>query len=97
MLTIPDICDKLKRLDEVTILELLEINSEEIVNRFQDKIEDIADYLEDTVSHCTSKTPIEEATCKNCGQKGHERKECPRSGEACARCNKKGHVLDMLA
>ena len=36
MLTIPDICDKLKRLDEVTILELLEVNSEEIVIRFQD-------------------------------------------------------------
>ncbi len=49
MLTIPDICDKLKRMDEVTILELLEINSEEIVNRFQDKIEDIADYLEEVL------------------------------------------------
>ena len=49
MLTITDICDKLKRLDEVTILELLEINSEEIVNRFQDKIEDMADYLEEVL------------------------------------------------
>ena len=47
MLTIPDICDKLKRLDEVTILELLEIDSEEIVAKFQDKIEDMADYLEE--------------------------------------------------
>ena len=47
MLTLPDICDKLKRLDEVTVLELLEINSEEIVSRFQDKIEDMADYLEE--------------------------------------------------
>jgi hypothetical protein len=47
MLTIPDICDKLKRLDEVTILELLEINSEEIVAKFQDRIEDMADYLEE--------------------------------------------------
>mgnify|MGYP003631512123 FL=1 len=47
MLTIPDICDKLKRLDEVTILELLEVNSEEIVIRFQDRIEDMADYLEE--------------------------------------------------
>jgi len=47
MLTLPDICDKLKRLDEVTILELLEVNSEEIVAKFQDKIEDMADYLED--------------------------------------------------
>jgi hypothetical protein len=47
MLTFPDICDKLKRLDEVTILELLEINSEEIVAKFQDRIEDMADYLEE--------------------------------------------------
>ena len=47
MLTFPDICDKLNRLDEVTILELLEINSEEIVAKFQDKIEDMADYLEE--------------------------------------------------
>ena len=47
MLTLPDICDKLKRLDEVTILELLNINSEEIVAKFQDKIEDMADYLEE--------------------------------------------------
>lgn len=46
-LTIPDICDKLKRMDEVTILELLEIDSEEIVSRFLDKIEDMADYLEE--------------------------------------------------
>lgn len=47
MLTLPDIYDKLKRLDEVTVLELLEINSEEIVAKFQDKIEDMADYLEE--------------------------------------------------
>lgn len=47
MLTIPDICDKLKRLDEVTILELLDIRSEEVVDRFQDKVEERADYLED--------------------------------------------------
>jgi hypothetical protein len=47
MLTFPDICDKLKRLDEVTILEVLEINTEEIVARFQDRIEDMADYLEE--------------------------------------------------
>jgi hypothetical protein len=47
MLTLPDIYDKLKRLDEVTILEVLEINTEEIVARFQDRIEDMADYLEE--------------------------------------------------
>ena len=47
MLTLPDIYDKLKRLDEVTILEVLEINTEEIVARFQDRVEDMADYLEE--------------------------------------------------
>jgi hypothetical protein len=47
MLTLPDIYDKLKRLDEVTILELLEIRSEDIVDRFMDKIEERADYLEE--------------------------------------------------
>ena len=49
MLTIPDICDKLKRLDEVTLLELLDIRSEEVVDRFQDKVEERADYLEDVL------------------------------------------------
>ena len=47
MLTLPDICDKLARLDEVTILELLEIRSEDIVAKFMDAIEERADYLED--------------------------------------------------
>ena len=47
MLTLQDICDKLMRLDEVTILELLEIRSEDIVAKFMDAIEERADYLED--------------------------------------------------
>ena len=47
MLTLPDICDKLARLDEVTLLELLEIRSADIVARFMDEIEDRADYLEE--------------------------------------------------
>ena len=47
MLTLPDICDKLARLDEVTILELLDIRSADIVARFMDAIEDRADYLEE--------------------------------------------------
>lgn len=32
--------ERLKQLDEVTLLELLEIYPEDIVERFQDKIED---------------------------------------------------------
>ena len=37
--TIIDLLDYLKSLDEVLLLELLEINSEDLVNRFEDKIE----------------------------------------------------------
>jgi len=50
MLTLNDICDKLKRLDEVTLVELLEIRSEDIVERFIDEIEDRADYLEELLN-----------------------------------------------
>lgn len=48
-----EICARLKQLDEITLLEVLEINSEELVERFQDKIEDridelVEDFEEDT-------------------------------------------------
>lgn len=45
-LTLPDIFEKLKQMDEVTLLEVLGITSEDIVNRFQDYIEYNADSLE---------------------------------------------------
>jgi len=45
MLTLTDVFEKLKRLDELTLLEILEISSEEIVDRFQDLIEDKYDQL----------------------------------------------------
>ena len=48
-LTLPDIYDKLKRMDEVTLLELLNIHSSDIVDRFHDFIEDRADYLEENI------------------------------------------------
>lgn len=38
--------DRLKQTDEVSLLELLEVTSEDIVNRFQDKIEEKFDTLE---------------------------------------------------
>jgi len=38
--------EKLKREDEVTVMELLQISSEELVDRFQDKVEDKLQYLE---------------------------------------------------
>lgn len=45
MLTLEDVKDRLKQLPETDLLEILEINSEEIVDRFQDKIEDKEDYF----------------------------------------------------
>lgn len=44
-----DINDRLKQLDEVTLLELLEISSEDLVERFQDFIENKIDKIEEEV------------------------------------------------
>jgi len=49
-LTLPDIKDRLKLIDEITLMELLEISSEDLVDRFEDKIEDMADKLEEQVT-----------------------------------------------
>lgn len=46
-LTLPEICDRLKSIDEVTLLEILNITSEDLVERFQDLIEEKADNLEE--------------------------------------------------
>ena len=48
-LTILDIKEKLKLLDEITLLEMLNISSEELVDRFSDLIEDNADHLEEEI------------------------------------------------
>jgi hypothetical protein len=45
-LTLIDIADLLKRQDCVTILELLDIGEDELVDRFIDKVEEKADFLE---------------------------------------------------
>lgn len=45
-LTFEELRDKLRRVDEVSLLELLDISSEEIVERFQDIIEDKMEKLE---------------------------------------------------
>lgn len=37
--TLTELMEKLKRVDEVSLLEILDISSEEIVDRFQDLIE----------------------------------------------------------
>lgn len=40
MLTLRDLVDKLEQIDEVSLLEILNITSEDIVERFLDFIED---------------------------------------------------------
>ncbi len=46
-LTFKDVKDQLSVLDEVLVLEILEINSTELVERFEDKIEDKLEYIID--------------------------------------------------
>jgi hypothetical protein len=44
-LTLPELIERLKELDEVTLLELLGVTSESLVDRFSDVIEDKQDTL----------------------------------------------------
>jgi len=46
MVTLEELKDKLKRLDEVTVVELLELTSEDLVDRCADLIEEKQDTLE---------------------------------------------------
>lgn len=39
-LSYKEVCEELTKIDETTLLEVLNISSEDIVNHFQDKIED---------------------------------------------------------
>lgn len=43
--TFQELCEDLKKFDETTLLELLDISSEELVDKFQDKIEENLDRL----------------------------------------------------
>ena len=45
-MTLADIKKALLRLDEVTLMEILEISSEDLIDRFEDFIEAKADLLE---------------------------------------------------
>lgn len=38
--TLNDLYEKLRYIDEISILEILDITTEEILNRFQDKVEE---------------------------------------------------------
>lgn len=49
MRTLADVINWLKRIDEVSLLEVLDISSEEIVDRFSDKIEDKYDELREDI------------------------------------------------
>lgn len=44
-LTLTELQDKLKNIDEISLMEVLEITSEDLVNRFVDKIRDRMDEL----------------------------------------------------
>ena len=43
--TFQELCEDLKKFDETILLELLDISSEELVDKFQDKIEESLDRL----------------------------------------------------
>jgi hypothetical protein len=45
MLTLVEIMERLKMIDETSLLEILDIHSDEIVERFADKIEERYDSL----------------------------------------------------
>lgn len=45
MITLSELFDRLKKVDEVSLLEVLNISSEEIVDRFEDYIEDLYEEL----------------------------------------------------
>lgn len=49
-LTFEEVKDKLKEIDEITLLEKLEIYSDDIVERFEDKIEERLEQLEEEFS-----------------------------------------------
>ena len=48
-LTLNDILDRLRQLDEVELLDILGLNSDILVDRFSDIIEDKLEQLEDLV------------------------------------------------
>ena len=47
--TFKEVCEELEALDEVTLLEVLNITSKDIIERFQDKIEEHFDELEQDI------------------------------------------------
>lgn len=49
-MTKQEVVEQLRQLDEVTLLEILEVTSEELVDVFLDKIDDKLEYLQQQLS-----------------------------------------------
>lgn len=47
--TLREIMSRLKQLDEITLMEVLEISSEDLIERFLDRVEERQDQLEQEV------------------------------------------------
>ena len=47
--TFEEVCEELERVDEVTLLEVLDIKSEELVAKFKDKIEEDFENISENV------------------------------------------------
>lgn len=52
-MTLHDLMERLKQVEEVTLMELLEVSSAELVDRFIDKIEEKFELLENEVDDTT--------------------------------------------
>lgn len=52
-MTLHDLMERLKQVEEVTLMELLEVSSTELVDRFIDKIEEKFEVLENEVDDTT--------------------------------------------
>ena len=52
-LSFKEVCEELTKIDETTLLEILDISSEDIVNKFQDKIEDNLEELSNDLDEHT--------------------------------------------
>jgi len=50
MLTISELIEELYNIDEITLIETLGLTSEEIVNKFIDRVEELQDDLRDLIN-----------------------------------------------
>ena len=60
-LTLEEIKDRLRRIDEITLLEVLNLNSEDLVERFEDRIlerltDDLVEDLEEMDGYTSTET-----------------------------------------